>query len=845
MALAGACAAATAAATTPQAVHIGSEPGLPQSARVTGALAGSSELQLTVALEPQDPRELESLASEVATPSSPQFRQYLNVSQFARRFGATPSQVAAVRSALSSQGLHVGLPAANALALPVSGTATQVEKTFSVSLSEVVLPAGRSAYANAQPPSIPSRVAGFIQGVIGLDDLRPPRPLEAGPASAPRGVRAALRPRVETGGPKPCPKAIEEATNTNAFTAEEIASAYHFSGLYEAGDLGGGQTIALVEFEPYLPEDIKQYQECYETSASVNNVEVDGGPGAFEKGKKEGKESELDIDQLIGLAPQASILVYQAPNSTAAELDVFSQIVSQDVAKVISTSWGECEAEVPGPGFAAQNTLLQEAAVQGQSFFAASGDSGSADCEEKGRPKHELAVDDPASQPFATGVGGTHLELEPRKESVWNDEQGAREEASGGGISMHWTMPAYQSEAAQSLGVIGEHSSGLPCAGGTTYCREVPDVSAEAAAVPGYLVFREGQWRARTDGTSAAAPLWAAFAALADASPACRGVSIGFANPALYEIASTAYAGNFNDITEPDPKSGQSTNDVFWNEPLEALHLFPVTPGYDMATGLGSPIGETLAGALCGLPPIAQAITFTSTPPAPATVGGPAYVVSATASSGLAVSFSSKTPSVCSLTDSTVSFVGAGTCTIDANQPGDARLRAAPEAQQSFAVLAAGSGSPVLGPVFTAVPNSNFTSLGVRFDQRSGAITFSEAVGGPGRLSWLLTFQNGRFGVFSARAKKCKTGQVRLTGRCRPSLIVFAEGSRAVAAAGGVSFTVKPTASGLIALENALRHRRGLALTVTLTFQPSLGGRSVSHSRSLTVRLSKTKPKKS
>jgi len=842
MVLAGACAAAATATTTSHAVPIGSVPARPPSARVTGALPGASELRLTIALEPQDPRELASLAGEVATPGSPQFRHYLTVSQFAQRFGASAAQIAAVRSALSSQGLHVGLPAANALTLPVSGRAAQVEKTFSTSLSQVVLANGRSAYANTRPPSVTSSVAGLIEGVVGLDDVSHARALGVGPASSPPGIAAVSTPLVDTGGPQPCDAASTEATNTHSFTADEIASAYQFSGLYQAGDLGGGQTIALVEFEPYLPEDIEEYQTCYGTSASVTSVEVEGGPGKFEPKVKEkdGREPELDIDELIGLAPRASILVYQAPNSGAAELKVLSQIVSQDAAKVISDSWGECESESEAR-LAAQNTLLQEAAVQGQSFFAPSGDNGSTDCEEVSGLKDELAVDDPASQPFATGVGGTNLNLgSPRKESLWS----AAKNASGGGISNHWTMPAYQSQASPSLGVINADSSGLPCAGGTTDCREVPDVSADADPASGYVVRREGKWEGSRGGTSASVPLWAAFSALVDASTGCSGVSIGFANPALYEVASTAYAANFNDITEPDPVTQQSTNDIISAEPLKALELFPVGPGYDMATGLGSPIGERLAVSLCALTPKPQAIEFTSTPPTPASVGGGAYVVAATASSGLAVSFSSGTPSVCSLAGATVNFVGAGTCTIDANQPGDAQYSAAPEVQQSFTVLATRAGSPMLAPTFTAVPSSNFSSLGASFNQRSGAITFTEALSGPGRFSWLLTFRNGRFGVFSARVEKCKQGQVRLTGRCRPSFIVFAEGSRAVAGAGSVSVTVKPTASGLSALENALRHKQSLPLTVTLSFRSSLGGGSVSRTQSLTVRLKKATPKK-
>ena len=135
-------------------------------------------------------------------------------------------------------------------------------------------------------------------------------------------------------------------------------------------------------------------------------------------------------------------------------------------------------------------------------------------------------------------------------------------------------------------------------------------------------------------------------------------------------------------------------------------------------------------------------------------------------------------------------------------------------------------------------PNSNFAALGnATVNAKTGAITFRLSVGDPGTFSWILTFQNGRFGVFASRNTKCKTGLVRLNGKCRPSKIVFARGSKFVAAPGTVSFTVRPSASALKALRNALRQKKGLPVTMTLTFQSSRGGRPVSHTRSLTVKL--------
>ncbi len=148
----------------------------------------------------------------------------------------------------------------------------------------------------------------------------------------------------------------------------------------------------------------------------------------------------------------------------------------------------------------------------------------------------------------------------------------------------------------------------------------------------------------------------------------------------------------------------------------------------------------------------------------------------------------------------------------------------------------------VLAPqqIVTA-PNSRFSTLAASVNHHTGTVTFKETVSQAGTFSWLLTFRNGKFGVFSASAKKCKKGHVKLAGRCRPALIIYAKGSRAVASAGSFSFTVKPSASALKALEDALRHKRGLPVTATLTFQSSLGGRPTTHTQSLTIKLKNKK----
>jgi PKD repeat protein len=140
---------------------------------------------------------------------------------------------------------------------------------------------------------------------------------------------------------------------------------------------------------------------------------------------------------------------------------------------------------------------------------------------------------------------------------------------------------------------------------------------------------------------------------------------------------------------------------------------------------------------------------------------------------------------------------------------------------------------PVIPPASSA-----FTS-GATFNAASGVATATVTVAQPGTFKWLLTFQNGKFGVFAASASKCKKGFVRLGGKCRPAKVVFARGSMSVATPGAVKLAIKPTAAGLKALRNALKHKQGVPVTMTLTFQSSRGGSAVTHTRTVLVKLKK------
>jgi hypothetical protein len=573
------------------AARLGTAPPLPLGAHIAASsVASGTPMHVTVTLQPRDPAALEAYATAVSTPGSPQYHDYITPAQFAERFGAAPDAVAAVQASLRAHGLTPGQPSPNALSIPITATVGTVARAFDVSFARVSLRNGATAIANQQAPALDPAIAPNVQAILGLDTLSSAKPLLIRPQTA----TAHARPHVVTGGAQPVCSG-EGQQSQGGFTADQIASAYGLSGFFGAGDFGAGQTVAVLELEPYDLTDIQHYGACYSVNGQpvnpqIANVLVDGGAGS---GSGSG-EAALDIEDVIGLAPRANVAVYEGPNSGSGPYDTFSHIITDHVAQVVTASWGQCEFINGASQASAENTLFQEAATEGMSIFSASGDDGAEDC----FPENPTAqVDDPASQPFVTGVGGTQVNaLGPRPdETVWND--GVRVGASGGGISTFWKMPSYQVEAPAFLHVVNDGSSGSPCGATSGDCREVPDVSADASPSTGYVIYWNGSgsaglgqpqgWQV-VGGTSGAAPAWAALIALINASSTCTGTRVGFANPALYNAGASAYAADFNDTTSGD-------NDMTGSN----LGQFAAGPGYDMATGLGSPNGSSLAGALC------------------------------------------------------------------------------------------------------------------------------------------------------------------------------------------------------------------------------------------------------
>jgi Bacterial Ig-like domain (group 3) len=234
-----------------------------------------------------------------------------------------------------------------------------------------------------------------------------------------------------------------------------------------------------------------------------------------------------------------------------------------------------------------------------------------------------------------------------------------------------------------------------------------------------------------------------------------------------------------------------------------------------------------------GSPVSDSAVVAGASPPGTAT-GTVAFTVYSDAKCEKPVAGQSQTVSLTSAAASTTPItLPPGTYYFQASYSGDTKN--APGVSEC--------GSEVL--IVQAPPNSNFTPVGAPVvNTVTGAISYTFVVTDPGTFSWLFTYQNGIFGVITAKhSKKCKKGLVRLKGKCRSSTSVFGRGTKSVLP-GTVTITIKPSGSATKALQQALKHKKGLTVSGTLTFQSARGGLPVSHPQTLVDKLNKPKKHK-
>ena len=465
-----------------------------------GAVDSEKTIDVTVYLRPSG--SLDWVDQEAGR--APAERRTMSRDELASATGASDEDIAAVRSFAGENGLEVVAVDKGRRAMTLRGTVKAVAEAFEAQGLQVYEHPTAGRYRGRQGPlTVPSSLAGVITGVFGIDD----RPQ----------ARAHLRTR-----------ALRAAAQSS-YTPPEVAAAYSFP----TGVNVSGQTAAILELGGgFSQTDLDTYfQSLGVTAPTVSAVSVDGGTNSPGTDPNADGEVMLDIEVLGSVAPGAKIVVYFAPNTDQGFIDALSTAVHDSTNKpsVVSISWGGPEDSWTAQARTQMEQILTEGAAAGVSVTVAAGDNGSTDGVTDGK-QH---VDFPASAPHALGCGGTKLTIQNGQiasEVVWNELPS--EGATGGGISIEFAVPSYQSATKMPDNV----DTGKPGRG-------VPDVAGNADPATGYSILVDGQQQT-VGGTSAVAPLWAGLILLLNAS---LGKPVGFLQPQIY-VASAS--GGFHDITQ-------------------------------------------------------------------------------------------------------------------------------------------------------------------------------------------------------------------------------------------------------------------------------------------------------
>jgi hypothetical protein len=606
---------------------------LPKGATRVGALSESKAIDLELVLASSHQAQLTSLLDALNAVGSPHYHHWLTPTEFAQRFGPTPTAVSAAESWLANVGLHV--TSRTGFAVHVTGSVRAIESGLGVSLNNYRLTRGEEVHLPNRAPLVPAALSNSLISVLGLDNA-PQLATNIVQGHSTQSTR--LLPHAE--GLSPCGGATSEASGVGGYTPDQVGAAYGIGSLTSAGQTGSGQVVAVYELAQHVPSDTNAYETCFGLHNPVTTVNVDGGGTAGTEGTA---EADADIEQVATQAPGASIISYEGPNTPMGDFDTWNTIVTQNTASVVSTSFGLCEPDSSSDGVVSSvDALLEQAAAQGQTVLTASGDSGSEDCyTPSGNTDSSLQVDYPSSDPFVTAVGGTTL-AGNGSQTAWNTCEGQTGTtcanggggAGGGGISRLWDRPSWQPPAWEWA------TSGNACA---MNCRDLPDVSANAGAPEVFFV--AGVWNAFL-GTSIAAPLVAGL--VADTANGCSSARRGDIAPALYELAGQGVYGTaLSDVSTGDNDFTRT------NSPSE----YPTAAGYDPATGLGTPLAS---GWSC--PEVSSVSPTEAQPGAEVTVGG-LGLEKAT------ISFGGRGGTVVSATATTATVVvpsGGGTVTVTA-----------------------------------------------------------------------------------------------------------------------------------------------------------------------------------
>ncbi|HEY6139916.1 MAG TPA: protease pro-enzyme activation domain-containing protein [Thermoanaerobaculia bacterium] len=510
---------------------------------------------------------IDRLLAQLHDPSSPQYHQWLTPAQFGARFGIADDDLSEVQAWLARGGFTIDEVGAGRGWINFSGSVGQVERTFKTQIHKFDVD-GKLHTANAKDPQIPRALADVVGGVVTLHDFgRHPM----------------------NHGFKPVP---DYTSGTSHYVAPaDFAKIYNVNPLYTAGINGSGQTIAIVGRTDIALGDVQYFRSFFGLPANdpvfVHNGTDPGNLGGGEEG-----EADLDVQWSGAVAPNATIkFVISKSTATTDGVDLSAQyIVNNNVAKVMSTSFGQCESSMGTTENNFYNNLWSQAATQGITSFVSSGDSGAAGCNGGNDTTGSgAAVSGLASTPYNVGVGGTQFNDTANPSAYWSSTNNATDKSSALSYipEMAWNESGNVSGGSGLWASSGGQSSiyakpswqvcvGVPA----TNARFVPDVSLTAAGHDGYLVVQGHtatvSGLGAVGGTSASSPSFAGLMALVNQKTA---TSWGNANTKFYTLANAQYTGSgttmFHDVT-----SG--------NNSVPGVTGFSCGTGYDAVTGVGT-----------------------------------------------------------------------------------------------------------------------------------------------------------------------------------------------------------------------------------------------------------------
>ncbi len=569
---------------------------------LVSAVDTSKTIGVVLALPSSDPAGLKAFVDHVSKPGDPLYRQYITPQEFAAKFGANASDYEFLKDWAASKGLTISEDSLSRTTLSVRGSVEVLNQVFKTQLNNYKTSDGVSFYSAGIKPTVPAEIGSKVVAVIGLTSGRPIATLaKVGKVLGEHpAANSALKPAGRT-----------DALGTGpggTYGPQDLHTAYSIP---DFGSLVKGQTLAVFEQGNYNKSDVSFYETFFKTGSNVKQipVSVNHSPVIIEPAIE--LEACLDVDMIIAMNPKvAKVLVYiddyQYDPFDVAITDAFTRIADDDLVSVVSASYGEDEGFFIADGAeVALDTALQQCAAQGITVLASSGDGGAFG----GGFNFPYNVENPGTDPYITGVGGTSLLTttgeEYEFETAWNEFPYYG--ATGGGISTYWTQPAYQ-----NIPFTGYTAQN----GGSTTMRNVPDVAADAAVTTGVAVYvsDQGGWL-QVGGTSVSSPIWAGYLSNINAALNWTGLgNLGFFNPTLYSVGVSSF-GNPAEFMY-DIETGSNGYAPFGGPGFYNGFGYSNTTGNGSIWGGGFGLQLLIGGTQAGTPPGSVVIGLKAPPTA-------------------------------------------------------------------------------------------------------------------------------------------------------------------------------------------------------------------------------------